>query len=114
MRRELTCIVCPVGCNLVADIQDGKVVEVLGNTCKRGKVYAETECIFPMRTVTTTVRCENGQMLPVKTDGVIPKEKIFEAMEIINKSCPVLPIAIGDVIIKDVFGVNVIAAKNML
>lgn len=113
MRRELTCIVCPVGCNLVADIQDGKVVEVSGNTCKRGKVYAETECIFPMRTITTTIRCQNGKILPVKTDRPIPKDKIFEAMKIINNVSPDLPISIGDVIIKEVFGSSVIAAGNM-
>ena len=86
MKRELTCIICPIGCNLVADIEEGKVVSVLGNTCPRGKVYAETECVSPMRTITTTVRCQNGEILPVKTDRAIPKNNIFEAMKIINKS----------------------------
>lgn len=113
MKRELTCIVCPIGCNLAAEIEDGKVVSVSGNTCPRGKVYAETECVAPMRTVTTTVRCQNGEILPVKTDRAIPKDKIFEAMKIINKTCTVLPISVGDVIIKDVFGSNVVAVRNM-
>ncbi len=113
MKRELTCIVCPVGCNLMAEIEDGKVVSVSGNTCPRGKVYAETECVAPMRTITTTVRCQNGEILSLKTDRPIPKDKIFEAMKIINKVHPVLPISVGDVIIKDVFGSNVVAVKNM-
>lgn len=113
MKRELTCIVCPIGCNLSAEIEDGKVVAVSGNTCPRGKAYAETECVAPMRTITTTVRCKNGEILPVKTDRTIPKDKIFEAMEIINKACPVLPISVGDVIIEDVFGSNVVAVRNM-
>ena len=114
MKRELTCIVCPVGCSLIAETEDGVVKSVSGNTCPRGKVYAESECIFPMRTITTTVKCKSGELLPVKTKGVIPKEKIFEAMKIINNQTPVLPIRIGDVIIKDMLGTDVVAAKNII
>lgn len=113
MKRELTCIVCPIGCSLVAEIEDGKVLSVSGNTCPRGKAYAESECIAPMRTITTTVKCLNGEILPVKTAGTIPKEKIFEAMKIINDVHPVLPISVGDVIIENVFGTNVVAVKNI-
>ena len=113
MIRELTCIVCPIGCNLTAEIEDGKVVSVSGNTCPRGKAYAETECISPVRTITTTVRCSDGRVLPVKTQTPIPKEKIFEAMKIINKVCPVLPISAGSVIIEDVFGSPVIAVSSI-
>ena len=112
MKRELTCIVCPIGCSLVAEIEDGKVTSVTGNTCPRGKVYAETECVSPMRTITTTVRCTDGTILPVKTQSPIPKDKIFEAMKIINKQTPHLPISIGDVIIEDVFGSKVVAVAN--
>lgn len=113
MKRELTCIVCPIGCSLVANINDNGEIEVSGNTCPRGKVYAETECTAPMRTVTTTVRCKTGEILAVKTEAPIPKEKVFEAMKMINKVNPVLPISIGDVIIEDVFGSRVVAACNM-
>ena len=112
MKRELTCIVCPIGCSLVAEIEGGEVISVTGNTCPRGKVYAETECISPMRTITTTVRCADGSIIPVKTATPIPKEKMFEAMEIINKTNPHLPINVGDVIIEDVFGSKVVAVSN--
>ena len=112
MERELTCIVCPVGCALKVELDNGKVIDVKGNTCPRGKIYAETECIAPMRTVTSTVRCQSGEILPVKTDKPIPKDKVFEAMKIIKSTYPVLPISVGDVIIKDVFGSNIIAVKN--
>ena len=114
MIRNLTCIVCPVGCALEAEISNGKVIDVKGNTCPRGKKYAESECISPMRTITTTVRCKSGEILSVKTATPIPKEKMFEAMKIINKAAPVLPIAVNDVIIEDVFGSKVIATKNMI
>ena len=114
MNRVLTCIVCPVGCSLNVTLENGKVVSVSGNTCPRGKVYAENECTCPVRTITTTVRCEGGAILPVKTDKPIPKDKIDEAMKIINSQTPHLPISIGDVIIKDVFGANVVATSNSL
>ena len=113
MKRELTCIVCPVGCTLSVEIGGSKVISVSGNTCKRGVAYAEDECIAPKRTVTTTVRCQNGALLPVKTATPIPKEKVHDAMKIINKANPHLPILIGDVIIEDVYGSKVVATKNI-
>ncbi len=113
MKKELTCIVCPIGCSLSVEIEDGKVIDLKGNTCPRGKVYAETECITPKRTITTTVKCISGEILPVKTETPIPKEKMFEAMGIINKTNPYLPISVGDVIIEDVFGSKIIATKNL-
>lgn len=112
MKRELTCIVCPVGCQLLAEIQDGKVINVSGNTCPRGKKYAEDECTNPMRTVTSTVKCEDGSVVSVKTDRTIPKDKIFECMNVINNAIIPLPVSVGDVIIENVFGSNVVATEN--
>ncbi len=113
MKRELTCIVCPIGCRLTAQIEEGKVTEVTGHTCPRGKAYAEAECVAPMRTLTTTVRCQGGKLLPVKTDRPIPKERLFDAMKLVNAAHPVLPVCRGDVIIKDVFGASIVAAGNL-
>lgn len=112
MERNLTCIVCPMGCSLTVTEEGGKLA-VSGNTCPRGEVYAREECIAPKRTVTSTVRCENGALLPVKTERTIPKDKIFACMQMINRVKPCLPISVGDVIIEDVFGSRVIAAGNM-
>ena len=86
MEREMTCIVCPMGCTLKVELSDkGEVLKVSGNNCKRGAVYAEAECTNPQRTVTSTVRCLDGGMVSVKTDKTIPKDKMFECMKIINK-----------------------------
>jgi CxxC motif-containing protein len=111
MKRELTCIACPLGCSLTVTL-DGKTVQsVLGNTCPRGEEYAINECTAPKRTVTTTVRCENGELISVKTSKPIPKEKVFEAMEIINSTVARLPLTVGDVIISDLFGSDVVATQ---
>ena len=112
MERKLTCIVCPLGCEMTVQTQDKKVLSVTGNTCPRGKVYAETECVAPKRTLTSTVRCSDGSLVSVKTDNPIPKEKMSECMEIVNKAIATLPVSIGDVIVEDVFGSNIVATQN--
>lgn len=113
MQRKLTCIVCPLGCDLTVEIDGGAVKSVSGNTCPRGKAYAENECTHPVRVVTSIVRSKSGIMVPVKTSKAIPKEKVFDAIKIINKTFPELPISSGDVIIEDVFGSPVIATKSV-
>lgn len=112
MRRELICIVCPKGCNMTAEIENGKVLSVSGNTCKRGEEYAINECTNPVRCVTTTMKTENGETVSVKTDTPVAKEKMFELMEIINSKKAVLPISVGDVIIENIFGCNIVATQN--
>ena len=112
MTRELVCIICPRGCGLKVEMEEGRILSITGNSCPRGVKYAEDECCNPQRTVTSTVRCDNGRMISVKTDRPIPKDKVFECMKQINGATAHLPIAIGDVIIEDVFGSNVVATEN--
>ena len=114
MVRELTCIVCPKGCQLRVELKDGVVQNVTGYTCPRGLQYANDECTHPMRTVTSTVRCADGRIVAVKTADVIPKEKVFDAMREINACRPEGELKIGDVIIANVAdtGVAVVATAN--
>ena len=112
MKREMTCIICPVGCCLEVAYDDTGVLSVTGNTCPRGKKYAETECTHPMRTVTSTVRTQSGGRVAVKTDKPIPKEHVFDCMKIINAHTAKLPVHVGDVLMSDVFGANIVATAN--
>lgn len=103
--RELTCIVCPRGCALVAELDEsGTPVRVSGNMCPRGKEYAMTECTDPRRVVTTTVRCADGGVVSCKTDRSIPKALVLEAMRVINSTVAANELNIGDVIIEDILG----------
>lgn len=106
--KILTCIQCPLGCALTVTVENGKVVEVKGHTCKRGAVYGEKEVTNPTRTVTSTVKVLGGALpvLPVKTSGDIPKGKIFDCMQEINRVTVNAPVSIGDVIIKGVCGTS--------
>ena len=114
MKRELTCIACPLGCNLTVELDGKEIISVTGNTCPRGKEYAVNECTCPVRTVTTTARCEDGEMVSVKTAKPIPKDKMLEAMKIINKTVAKAPISVGDIIIEDLFGSPVVATQEKL
>ncbi len=112
MKRDLTCIVCPLGCSLTVELEENQVIGIIGNTCPRGKTYAESECTNPQRTITSTVRCSDGGIVSVKTDKTIPKDKMFECMQIINKITAKLPVKVGDIVAEDVFGANIIATQN--
>ena len=115
MVRELTCIVCPKGCQLKVELDDNKkVVSVEGYTCKRGLEYAKTEFTSPMRTLTTTAPIEGGGVVPVKTDKPIPKDLLFECMKEINLSRVPPNAQVGYIVIENVFntGANVVTTRN--
>ena len=113
--RKLTCIVCPKGCELLVELDDnGAVSNISGHTCKRGEGYAFSECTAPVRTVTSTVRCKDGSVVPVKTSCPIPKDKVFDVMRMINTYVAENTLSVGDVLIKGVLGTDadVIATAN--
>ena len=111
--KEFTCIICPRGCRLTVDDN----MNVTGNTCPRGKQYAISELTNPVRTITSSVRVNNRDdlLVSVKTSGSIPKGKIFDVMEEINKLSVEAPTRIGDVVKKDILGlgVDIIVTKNI-
>ena len=54
--RNLTCIGCPMGCPLTVKIENGTVLSVEGNTCKRGAIYGKKEVTDPTRICQNTER----------------------------------------------------------
>ncbi len=116
MEHNITCISCPVGCRMQVVVEDGQVVSVTGNTCKRGVTYATQECRAPQRMVTAVVTVKNSRMpLSVKTKDTIPKQDIAQCMKEIEALDLVAPIKIGQVILENVCGsgVPVIATKSV-
>lgn len=113
---EMVCIVCPNGCRLTVDKQGGEVT-VAGARCKRGESFAQTELTCPTRTVTSSVKTtvEGYPVLSVKTDGEIPKDKIFPLMKLLADYTLNKPVPLGTVLIKNVFGtqVNIITTTEM-
>lgn len=110
--KELTCIICPVGCHLKID----ENLQVTGNKCPRGKDYAISEMVAPKRILTTTVKTKFLELprLSVKTKDPIPKELIFDIMNELDHVIIENNVKIGDVIVADILhtGVDVIATKS--
>ena len=117
MEIKLTCIACPMGCPLSVEMDGDKVVSVTGNTCPRGKVYAEKEVSNPTRIVTSVVRVSGGEsvMVSVKTKEDIPKGKIFDVVKALKDVEVPAPVKIGDVVVANVAGtgVDIVATKNV-
>ena len=112
--RNLICILCPRGCALTAKQENGSW-SVTGNSCPRGEKYGIDECTNPVRTVTSILRISNrdGIMVSVKTSAPISKGRMMEAMEQIRKASVAAPVRIGDVLLTDVCGADIIATKNI-
>ena len=107
-KRELTCIGCPLGCSITVTMENAEILDVTGNTCKRGDAYARKEVTHPTRIVTSTVRVSGGTIPMVSC-------KIFA---IINALCGITvpaPVSIGDILVQDVAGtgVDIVATKNV-
>ena len=115
--RELTCINCPMGCRIAVSMEGDEVLSVTGNTCKRGDIYARTEVVAPVRTVTTTIKVTGGNVdrVSCKTKSPVPKDKIFDVMKEIGTASCKAPINIGDVLIPDCAGtgIPVVATKSV-
>ena len=117
IQKTLTCIVCPRGCTLTVTMDfeaENPVVSVQGQGCKRGVGYAISECTHPTRVLTTTAPTVDGGVVPCKTNKPIPRELLFEAMQIINTLSAPAEVRIGDVLVKNILdtGADVVATAH--
>ena len=97
-----------------AEMKDGTIT-VTGNSCPRGEKHAISECTNPVRTLTSTVRVCNREhvRVPVTSAAPVPKEKMMQIMTRIRSACVAAPVNIGDVIVPDVCGTEMIATKEI-
>ena len=115
--KEITCIVCPIGCKILVRM-DGSKLEVLrGYKCKKGIEYARNEALDPRRMLTTSVLVKNGDwpLVSVKSSQPIPKEKLFVVLEKIKGINVNAPVKSGQAILRNVgdTGIDIIATKTV-
>lgn len=111
--RKLTCIECPVGCDISVELDGENILSVTGNGCTRGNMYARNEVVCPRRVITTTVRTTNGKVVPVKTDKPVKKSEIFDVMKKINACVADDGVKEKDVIVKNITeDINLIATDD--
>ena len=117
MKRTFTCIVCPNGCEMEAEYEGAAVLSVTGNLCPKGRDYVTQELVDPRRTIATSVCVQSGTLplTSVRTNRAIPKDRIFDVMNEINKQTLTAPVRIGDVVIENVLGLgsDVIVTKHI-
>ena len=108
MLREFTCIVCPNGCDITAEVEDGAIRTVAGAACKRGEEYIKQEITDPRRTIASSVTVKNGELplVSVRLDKPVPKARIFDVMREIAKVELDAPTHIGDCVIENVLNLG--------
>ena len=127
--HHLTCIICPMGCQLEATVDSSSSdsalpgtttpkITVAGNACKRGEQYAFTELTNPMRTLTCTVAVTGGTrpLVSARTKGEIPKSLLLRAMQYVKRLEIAAPVKTGDVIVEDFLqtGVSLVAGEDVV
>jgi CxxC motif-containing protein len=116
-KKEITCIICPIGCKILVDKKGNKVEITEGNKCKKGIDYATNEALDPRRLLTTSVLVENGNwpLVSVKSSRPIPKDKIFDVLKEIKKIKVKAPVKIGKIIISNVANtdIDIISTKSI-
>ena len=125
--KHLTCIICPMGCQLEVTLPEGyseenkktfdpSLFKVSGNTCPRGDTYARKELTNPERTLTCTVAITGAKrpLVTAKTKGEVPKEMLLECMQLVRRLTVASPVKAGDVLVKDILhtGVDLIACED--
>jgi CxxC motif-containing protein len=117
-RDEIICILCPLACRVsIRADEQGRIVDLAGFQCRRGKEYAEAEHRLPVRFLTTTLRVQKGprRLLPVRTSRPLLKSRLRECMNHLARIRVTPPIKGGDVIVSDILGtgVDVIATGDL-
>jgi len=117
MKKEITCIMCPVGCTIQVTIQNGDVTSIKGNACQHGAAYARQETAEPHRVVMSVVRCTGGDLptVAVKTAAPVPKQATQKVIRALTHVVMTAPVHVGDVIVENVanLGVDVVATRSV-
>jgi len=115
--KEITCVVCPIGCKILVRTDGAKFEVLKGNKCKKGIEYARNEALDPQRTLTTSVLVEDGKwpLVSVKSSKPIPKEKVFSILEEIKRVKIKAPVESGQTILRNAAdtGIDIIATKTV-
>lgn len=116
MIKMFTCIVCPNGCDIEANIAGTEIASMEGARCARGEEYVARELCDPQRNIASSVLVDGGELplASVRLSEPIPKNRIFDVMNVIRNLRITAPVSIGDVLVPDILGLgsDVVATKN--
>ncbi len=114
---RLTCVLCPVGCELEVSKDAAGDIQVVGNQCDKGVPFALEEVLRPQRNLATSVPIAGtaSRMVSVRLTGPVPRDLVFPILAEIAKLRPQAPVRRGQVLIANVLssGVDVIATRTV-
>ena len=111
-----TCTVCRRNCFISVEHDDHEVFAVYGNSCHRGKEAAIEEALAKEKKFLGEIKIiGEKELLPVRTEGLITKEKFAEAEAFCKNFRIPKPIRIGDILVENFLntGVHLIALKTV-
>ncbi|MBS7611310.1 DUF1667 domain-containing protein [Candidatus Bathyarchaeota archaeon] len=113
--EDLICIICPTSCTLRVCKELSGSLRVEGALCPKGVEYAIREVNDPRRVVISVVKVVGGDLptVSVKTSKPVPKKCIPEIMKATASIELKAPVEIGQVVIRDICGVDVIATRRV-
>ena len=113
-----TCIKCPLSCEIELVEENNRILEIKGHTCNQGEKYVVEEFTHPVRTLTTTIRVQNGVLpvLPVRSEEPIPKDMIKKCVKELGTLTVGAPLRCGDTVCENILntGVKIIASRDMV
>lgn len=116
MTETLTCIMCPVGCEMDVE-RRGDEVEVTGNRCEKGPEFAREEIIDPKRNLATSlpIRGKYFKTLSVRLSDRVSRRLITDLVREIAGIRVRPPVQRGQVLLANVLdtGVDVIATRTV-
>ena len=116
MKKDIICIMCPNGCRISVDYENGKVNSAEGYKCPKGADYATSEIVNPVRVLTATMKAEGCERpFAVKSSKPIPKSMMRQAAAELKNHKPAMPIKLGDTVIKNILGTgaDIIATQDL-
>lgn len=108
-KTTITCITCPIGCDIVVDGDGKTVASIEGAACMRGVKYATAEYTHPVRILTSLAKVDGAAapLVPIRSRDPVPKNMLFKCMEEIRRVALSGPVRAGDVVIADICGTGV-------
>lgn len=97
-KSELVCTCCPNGCALTASTDAKGKLEISGARCSRGVSFGLSELTDPRRTLTTTVRLQNGAypLVPVRSAEPVRKGDLRRLVASLRTVTLTAPVRCGD------------------
>lgn len=107
-----------MGCAIVVRGDGKSIVSMEGAVCKRGESYATAEYTHPERILTSLVKVLGGEvpLAPIRSAKPVPKDRLFDCMQVIRGVTLPRPVKAGDVVVRDICGtgVDMVATGSVL